>query len=368
MLESGRISTRQFSLMLFCILSSAIFYSLPKLVIQATGEDAWQAIVIAWALDAALAVVFYVLGLRYPRKTMVEYSAIIMGRWLGKPIGFIFVLFYVLASALLLQMLTNFLTTALMPETPPVVFILVILGVSWYGVNAGLEVIGRIAEIIAPLMIGAILLIIISNTKDIKLGKMLPVFQHSVGELLKPSLLVGILFGFCISMGMYQAYHNKPEETLKAKLIAVTLGSFLFILIAIELISVSGINLTVTQVYPIYRLVQMIRLGDFLERFEIAMVMFWVAGTFVAITALQYNAALGMAQVFNAKKYQKLIPYVSFMIGLYALVGQSSSIKRFAFVQGPFFYFALFVEDFLMILLLCVSLLRHGKKTTQARR
>lgn len=368
MLEEGKISTRQVTLLLFCLLTSFLYYSLPQMTISKIKQDAWLALLVTFVVDAALAVIFYVLGLRYPNQTMVQYSETILGPWLGKLIGLSFVLFF--AGSLLLQLLvmSNFLYTALMPETPVIVFSLIILLVSAYAVNAGLEVIARLSEIIGPIMLISLLVVFFLNLNRVELAKLFPMFQHSAAEVFKASLLPVSLFGICIVMGMLMAYHNIPKENLKAKWIAITMGTLLAILIYLQLVTVLGVNMSSIQRYPVYRLVKMIEIGDFFERIEPLMVIFWVGGSFIAVSILYYNSVLGLAQVLKMQRYQPLTPLVGGGILLASVISFRNVTEMTRFTEGVFPYLALVVEDLLMTLLFTVSYIRHGKSRNSQKR
>lgn len=159
MLENGKISTRQFTFLLFCLLTSSFFYNMPQVKIAHLQQDVWEIIVVSWMFDAALAVVFQLLGRRYPNQTMVEYSETILGSLLGKLVGLNFIAVFILGAMMYLMDVSYFLNITLMPETPVYVFSLVILLISAYAVNAGLEVIARLSEIIGPIMILSILVV-----------------------------------------------------------------------------------------------------------------------------------------------------------------------------------------------------------------
>lgn len=366
MLEEGKISTRQFTLMLYCILATSFFYNMPQIKIAHLKQDVWLIILVSWASDAGLAIIFYILGQRYPNQTMVQYSETILGSWIGKLVGLSFVLVFFTGAIMFLADISYFLSITLMPETPIIVFYLVILLVSAYAVNAGLEVIARLSEIIGPIMILSLLVVFFLNLNQVELGRLLPMFQHSTLEVLKESLRTTSTFGLCIIMGMIMAYHNIPKEALKAKLTAITIGTFLAIMMLLELISILSVNMGSVEIYPIFRLAKYIEIGDFFERIEPLMVVFWVAGTFIATTILYYNSVLGLAQILKLPRYQPLTPFVGGAILLTSILGFDNVTKLNLFIEKIFPYWALNVEVLLMLLLFAISYLRHGKRQKYA--
>jgi spore germination protein (amino acid permease) len=277
-------------------------------------------------------------------------------------------LFFALGTTLYLRDISYFLVTTLMPETPVIVFSVVILLVSAYAVNAGLEVIARLSEIIGPIMFVSLIVVFVLNLNQVELEKLLPLFQHSPIEVFKESLRVISVFGICIVMGMFMAYHNNPKEALKAKLTAITIASVLAIMMFLQLISVLGVNMSSLEIYPVFRLVKYIEAGDFFQRIEPLMVVFWIAGTFIAISILYYNSVLGLAQVLKLPKYQPLTPFIGGVILLTSVFGFQNVTELNLFYEEIFPYGALFVENVLMLLLFAISYLRHGKRQKMLRK
>lgn len=368
MLENGKISTRQFTFLLFCLLTSSFFYNMPQVKIAHLQQDVWEIIVVSWMFDAALAVVFQLLGRRYPNQTMVEYSETILGSLLGKLVGLNFIAVFILGAMMYLMDVSYFLNITLMPETPVYVFSLVILLISAYAVNAGLEVIARLSEIIGPIMILSILVVFFLNLNAVKFIQLLPMFQHSPSEIFKESLRTTSIFGLCITMGMFMAYHNIPQKALKAKLTAISMGAFLAVLILLQLVTVLGVNMGSIEVFPVFRMTKYIEIGGFFERIEPLMVIFWVAGTFIAVTIFYYTSALGLAQILKLPKYQSLTPFLGLGILLVSLLTFRDSTQLNTFIEEKFPYYGIFVETMLMLVLFAVSYIRHGKGKNVLRR
>lgn len=362
MLEKGRISSRQFFLLILTLVLSVSLFNLPSIIISQSKQDAWIVMLIALGIDAVVAVVLYVLGLRYPNQTMFEYSEEILGRFMGKGVGLIFVLFFLLNTALGLNIITGFMITAVMPETPQSVFYLIMLIVAAYAVNAGLEPIGRLSELVGPLVVFSLLLSLTLNINNLKLENLKPVFQLSMREDLQNSLLPGSLYGICIIMGVFMAYHNNPKDTLKVKLGGVVAGTILIILNLLVIIMVFGANLCTQLRYPLYVLAHMTKIGDLFERLEPVVMFFWIASGFLSTTMLYYVSTLGLAQLLNLPDYKPLTPFIGIAVFILTMTLFRNITDADALLGGIFPYLALSVEGGLTTLLFFVSLLRHRKK------
>lgn len=362
MLEKGKISTRQFTLMLFSLLLSTIMFGLPRFLIEQSKQDVWQIMLITFVTDAALAIIYFVLGMRYPQQTMIQYSETILGPWLGKIIGLLYVLFFGYMTLIILKTISEFVDTVLLTDTPELAINFILLLVSLYAVNAGLEVVARLSEVIAPLMLIPLLIILSFSLNQVELGNLLPVFQHNVWESLKSSLQPISWYGVCIVMGIFMAYHNHPKESLKAKWIAISSVTVLTIMTLMSLITIFGTSYSSQQVYPVFRLAQIIKVGDFFERIETLVIIFQIAGALVGLIILYYSSVLGLAQIFKMKRYQTLTPYFGVSMLILSVFVYSNITEVQQFTETIFPFLALFIEVFLIIMLLIVSLFRHGIK------
>lgn len=361
--ERWRLSSKQIFFLIFCVTSSSMLLS-GTTVIKQSEQDAWLSLLVAIGVNAIIAVILYILGLRYPNQTIYQYSEAILGKLLGKLIGFIFLLFFLFMGSLFLRTTTDFLSTALMPETPAIVFSIVILLVSIYAVNSGLEVLARLSELVSPLVMLFLFILLLFNAKGVKLENLQPAFQH-VKEIIKISVLPSALIGSSIVMGVFMAYHNIPEKTLKAQLFGLVTGGVFLILILMQSITVLGVNLSAEQTHFIYRLAQMINVGDFFERFEPLEVIVWIAVTFITITTFYLLSLIGLAQLLKLKKYQTISPLIGITMLFLSEFLFHSVVDRFHLTKGTIFpYTAITIEALLPTLLLIVSLIKHSKKNS----
>ncbi|TGE34828.1 hypothetical protein E4K67_28555 [Desulfosporosinus fructosivorans] len=364
MLENGKISTRQFTLMLFSLLLSTIMFGLPRILIEQSKQDVWQVMLITLVMDAAIAIIYFILGMRYPQQTMIQYSETILGPWLGKISGLLFILFFGYMTLIILKTVSEFIDTVLLTGTPELAINFILLLISLYAVNAGLEVVARLSEIIAPLMLIALLIILTFSLNRVELGNLRPVFQHDVWELLKLSLLPISLYGVCVTMGVFMPYHNNPKESLKAKWIAISSVTILSIMTLMSLITIFGTSYSSQQVYPVFRLAQIIKVGDFFERIETLVIIFQIAGAFVSLVILYYSSVLGLAQILKIQRYQTLTPYFGVTMLILSEFVFSNIAEMHQFTETIFPFLAIFIEVFLIIMLLIVSIIRHGIKKT----
>ncbi|MBP3962578.1 GerAB/ArcD/ProY family transporter [Paenibacillus lignilyticus] len=111
MIEKGEINTRQFTglVMLFCLGSTILI--VPSALTAIAKQDGWISAIVGFGLGLLLFFMINALGTRYPNQSLMEYSEVILGKWLGKAIGLSYISFYFILAALVLRNVGDFITT-----------------------------------------------------------------------------------------------------------------------------------------------------------------------------------------------------------------------------------------------------------------
>lgn len=356
-MEDGRITGRQFTTLIFMIITSVTILQIPPLVIGLAGQDSWLSVVIAVVIDGIVAAVLYFLGLKYPGKTFIQYSEDILGRIPGKLAAVLFIQFFLFVASFSLRAIGDFLTT-IMPETPLAAFVIPGALVSAYVAGGGLEVLARMSEVIAPVYIIALFALLVLLIPEMDLSELLPLFQHGAGQIIMGSLLPASWFGVCIIMAMFMAYHHRPERTFVVKMTGVVLGATILFLLLTANMAVFGAEYAPVFNYPVYVLARQISLADILERLEILWVTVWLFAGFVTISSLHYASALGTAQLLGLRNYRPLVLPLGTVIASFSHMIIPSAIIGTVFTLRTFPLYALSIEGGLTTLLFVVALVK----------
>jgi len=92
------------------------------------------------------------LSLRFPGKTLFQCPEAILGKWPGKVVALLYIWFYIHINSEIIREYGSFLVSAFMPETPMIVFEILIVAIAAYAVRNGLEVFTRVSQIILPII------------------------------------------------------------------------------------------------------------------------------------------------------------------------------------------------------------------------
>ncbi|HWQ71561.1 MAG TPA: GerAB/ArcD/ProY family transporter [Desulfitobacteriaceae bacterium] len=321
MLEKGRISVGQAAIIAFAFALGTGIFVLPAFEINWAREDAWLVQILITIPILILVLIVDKLGRKFPEQTIVQYSETILGKYLGKVIGFAVTLFFFWTGSVILYELAAFLVSCLMPDTPMSVFLSITGLLIAYTVYNGLETIGRLHVWFIPITIGSLIIITLLVSKEMDLNHFRPFLANGIAPVLRGARTSNSYHGCMIlALAMLIPYVNQPHRGKKAYLYAVIILSLIYGLNTAGCLAVFGPFEGGRISFPTVKLVKMINIADIIQRIEVLLVLIWVGAVFTMSTAWFYFSVLGTAQLFNFKKYQLLvIPMIALYIGVSAL-------------------------------------------------
>lgn len=367
-LEPGQISTNQFIWLLISVITSYAIAFVPSMLLRVTKPDGWIAVTLAWTADLLLAVVFAHMGLRFPGQTMVRYATTVLGPWLGKPVGFMFPLFFWFVSALLLRWVSEMLIILFLPGTPSVVVAAAILVVAAYGARAGLETVARAAELTAPIFIAVVAILLLLVTPHMDFAYLPPTLEEGIMPPLRGVPLALSFLAICIIMGMFQAFQNEPHRALFAKFTALTTGSLVIIGILLASVTLLGPEVAAGSLYPDLAIVRVIAIGEFFERIEVLWMATAVAAAVLSLAILLWAVALGVAETFGFREYKPLVFPLAGLILPTTLLIFKGQVGELVFTRTVFPLYALTVEAGLELLIWLVAVARGIRGDGQSPR
>lgn len=313
-LDGGKISPRQLLFILITVIISTADIFLPAIVAQLSGRDAWISVLLATVEALVVAAVAVALSLRFPNKTFVQISQIVLGRWPGWFLALFFIAgFYFIFTVNTVAQLGIILRAAFMPFTPILVFNAVIVAVAAYAVYHGIETIARLTELLMPVGIGVLLLVGLMILPEVNLEYYLPILENGVSPVLTGSLRMLPFLGEVVIIMMLMPYVNQPQKAAGIVFLALVLLGLLF-LVGVLAIGVFGARQTTILTFPALDMVRYIEIGEFLEHLDAIVMTVWISGIYIKITVSYYITCIGIAQLANLNRYQKLIVPIGIII------------------------------------------------------
>lgn len=361
-MEGGRISGRQAVFLIWNFVIASAILLIPGATIAEAKQDAWIAMILAMAAGLVIAVVYTALGTRFPDQTFIQYSEKVLGKVLGKAVGLFFIWFAIQLGSLVARNFGDVFTVALLPETPLMVFNLLIILMAAYAVRGGLEVIARANDFMIPIVIGAILgvyFLVLSTPGLFRPQNLQPVFEGGIVPVLKGAYpAIGFPFGETILFTMTIPYLNRTREARWAYPLGLILGGAILLLTIVITIMALGISLASGTVYPTLTVVRLISVAQFVERLEPLLLIAWLLSGFLKIAICLYAGSLGLAQWLNLKDCRPLVLPLAALMVPFSIHFYESIPQEIFFATKIWTIYALPIEFLVPLLMLGVATLR----------
>lgn len=360
MLEKGKISPRQTGeLLLITILATVILF-VPAITSAMAGHDAWLATSVGSMFGLLTLGLVIWLGKKHPGQNIFQYSETILGKWLGKLVGLAYVWIFLHIASVVVREFGDFMTTSFMVNTPLSVFNLTIILLAAWAVLAGLEVIARMNEFIILLVVAFLLGIIVLSTPNWDLRFLLPFFSRGPGPILQAALVPAAWHGEIVVLAVFLPYVTRPGRALFAGSLAIIASAGILTLGVIGALSIFGPELVASFRFPLHLFVRTINIGQLLTRFEVIVMVTWVAGVFIKTSVFYYCTALGLAQVFGLSQYRPVVYPLGILMATLS-ISLFENVTEVVFFLGevwPLYSISLYFLG-LPLLLIIVTLVRE---------
>lgn len=333
-MQSEKISGSQLGLLQFTFIMSTIILTIPRIMVSFAEQDAWLSVLPSTFTGFISIWVMITLAKRYPGLTIIEYSSLILGKWLGKCLGLYYLYFWFMSISAITKQHTFFISTLLLPNSPPIVASFTIVLVAALAVIAGIEVIARSNELLTMLMLILLIPLLLLSIKEADPGQLEPVLGNGVGPLLRAAITPASSFmNQLFILGWLLPYLNQPKKAAKASLLAL-LGIFLMVFgIVILTIMVMG-PLTGRLNYSFLSVIQYAAIEGSFERLEAVAVGVWVMGTFVKVALSLFILSQSLSYLCGIQSYREFV----YPLALLSVIG---SVWIFKDVTGLYEYLAL---------------------------
>jgi spore germination protein KB len=327
MKQIEKVNARQMTiLIIFYFIGSTILIT-PASLAAGAKQDAWIGAIFG-VLISLLFVWFYTsIAKLYPEQNFAESLEIILGKWIGKIVSLLYILFFSLSAAGLVWVVGNFMTTQIMPATPAIVFHIAFMMGVIFGVRKGIEVLARSAEIFFFWFIMLFLFFTLFLLSDIDVEKITPIFENGFQPIVHSSFYFISISGLTMFTFLLILPSLKSAQASRGTmLIGTLLGGIVLVIITFLCVSVLGPTLTEYNVYPTYALAKKVNLGNFLERIEVIIAGIFMVTIFIKTTLYYYAIMISLAQTFRLKDYRPLVFPVGMWMVILSMIIYPSSV------------------------------------------
>ncbi|MGC5324994.1 GerAB/ArcD/ProY family transporter [Brevibacillus sp. SYSU BS000544] len=328
-------------------------------IYEKTGHDAWISVIIAGiAAQISTWIVIRTL-LRFPKKDLYDIHELILGKWLGKIMNIVYLVYLFLIGFTILRNYIDVIQTWLFPEMKSwtLAFLLVLLIL--YGVMGGIRVIVGYCVLSCIFSIWLFFLIFY-GLKYSTWDQLFPIMEAKVGNLLNGAFQMSFtVLGFEILYFIlpFIKEQNRAQKYSQFGLIFTTVTYIGLMIAAIVYYSGPQLIHVTWATLNMYKIVEL----PFLERFEFLAVSYWVLVITPNCLLYLWAATRGIKKVFPFKQKYAVYFLCLVTIGLTPLFKTREQLTTFTEWVGQLGILLSFIYPFFLHLLVML-VQRQGRK------
>ncbi|MED1472733.1 endospore germination permease [Bacillus salipaludis] len=365
MIEKGKISSFQMALMIVPTIIATAVLVVPAITDKFAGRDMWISPILASLNGFFTTFIAYRLHKYFPKETVIQYSGHITGRLLGKVIGIVYLFFFLHASGIICREYADFVIISFLPKTPMIVIVSSLVLVCSFAIRGGVEVLGRVAQLLVPLFLLPPLLFILL-IPDFKTENMFPIMEHGILPSILGAVVPQAWFSEIFLISVFLPFLTDCEKGRKWGIITVIFCMFILFFVNIVNIFLFGGSVS-TYNYPVFTSFRYISIASFFEHLESIVIALWVLGAFIKVAVFYYALVLGTAQWLRLSNYRPLILPLGFLVILFSIWASPNGqeMGKFLGTISPFYIPTIFT--FIPMLLLVLTIIQKKWKNKSFR-
>ncbi|MBM7615950.1 GerAB/ArcD/ProY family transporter [Alkaliphilus hydrothermalis] len=300
--NNNKVSAPQLgSIILLTVVGTGIL-TLPRALAENVGSDGWLLILLGTLLSAAVVLIHSHIVKSFPNKGYME----IISTCLSKPVAYIvvalLVVYFIILNGFLVRLFAEVVKLFLLLRTPIEIIIFSLLLLGAYLARQGIETLGRLAELLIPIVLVPSLILFLLSLEGGDLGNLYPILKTPIPNILKemPTILFSFL-GFDVLL-IFGLYVNKPQKIAKSATRAILFIGALYLVLNLSVIVKFGVPQTTHLIWPTISLFKTIDFpGLFIENVEGVVMGIWVLIVFMSIAPILLVKVILLQDLFSVK-------------------------------------------------------------------
>ncbi|WP_410720278.1 GerAB/ArcD/ProY family transporter [Brevibacillus sp. SIMBA_076] len=319
MLETGKISALQMVMTIYPVMMSTAMLAGPNIMAKEAMNDLWISPIWAALIGFLCVYVTHQLHAKYPQKTFIEQSEEILGKLLGKLLGFFYICFFLQINGFIVREYADFISIFLV-NTPLSLISGVLVLVCAMAVMGGVEVMARSAQFFFPLFVIPLLVMIGLIFPDLEPRNIFPILGNGLIPTLKGAVTPLGWFSEVFLISFLLPFLTDEKKGKRYGMITVGLVMLSMIMVNLVTYFLMG-DATGRILFPVMDTARYISIADFFENLESGVMAIWVIGAFVKVSMFYYATVLGAAQWLNLTTYRPIVLPIGLLTVIFSFWG-----------------------------------------------
>ncbi|OCT10940.1 spore gernimation protein [Paenibacillus pectinilyticus] len=265
-------------------------------------QDSWLAMLAAAMAGFLLLLMFLAIQRRAPDQNLLGLFRLSFGKIGGSCLGVVFAIYFAYESMRNVRDFGEISNLTLLSTTPKYITMFIILLLASYAILMGVDTLFRVTETLLPLVTLSygFLILLICIAGLIQFDNVLPILENGLTPVLKAAFPDIVSFPFGQMVIFFMIWHMLPDKqkVKKLSLVAYTIVALFLVAMNILNVTILGTTLVANSTLPFLEIVQLIEVGDILERLDVLVTLLLFLGLFVKMTAFYWGSVYACAYLF----------------------------------------------------------------------
>ncbi|USG67876.1 spore germination protein [Brevibacillus ruminantium] len=298
--------------------------ALPLFAVRAADSGAPLVTLLGVLLGFVGLALITVLGMRFPTKSIVQYSEDIIGKWFAW-IGSVFIVaFFAVLTSLTAREFGEVVVTSVLTRTPVEVTVIVMLLLAAISTRNNITTFAYIHYFYTPILLGPGLLIVVLSLKNAEVINLQPIWGNEPGGMLLGVVTIAALFqGSFIVTAVIPAM-RRPQKAMKASIWGMVIAGGLYVSIVVAAVSVFGAEEIKFLLWPTLELAKATSLpANILERLDAAFLAVWVTAVFTTLFSSYFLTIHSASKLFRLRDYRLFSFFILPIVFIMAMFPQN---------------------------------------------
>ncbi|MEK5253078.1 endospore germination permease [Paenibacillus sp. FSL F4-0125] len=297
---------------------------------------------------------------KFPNETLFVFSRRLLGTWLADIFSMLISLFFAFSAGITMRQFGEVCIAVVFKKTPIEAVILLMLLLVALSIRRNTVKFTYVHVFYLPFILLSVIAIILVAMRNVDVLNLLPLTGNhtTLSSFSKGTITSAALYQGTFVITLLVPLMKKPQQALKAGIIALGFIGFIYIMIVWVTLGMFGAQESKILSYPTLEAARSISIGaGLLERFDALFIIIWVISIFTTIFTNYYIAAYSLQQVLRHKDHRLISSFLFPLIFIFSLFPRNIfQVNTFASITG---IFGLVFLTIYPLLLWLASLIRH---------
>lgn len=311
------ISSRQAILLITICRIISVLTIMSAIYMGPANQDTWIVVLTSFIYTILASIPILFLSNKFNNLTIIEYMEKIFGKFVGKVVAIIYAIFYTRTAILFSYIAIQMIRSSFLPDTKPIITIVVLMISCVYIASKGSEVIARFAETFVPIILIMISIFIALGYNNVDLSVLLPIYKDSTFLNINYGA-IQLAFTF-IDINILAMITPKLENKKEINSIFIKSVVYSLVFVLASVVATQG-SLGVEQArhsnFPFLAYIRRIKAYSIFERIESIYIIMWILAMIIKITTYIYISSQGIKEIFKKKSGNMFLYITGALVGL----------------------------------------------------